>query len=339
MDRKIEELPVLPTTAWVVERARDVRIVFKEETLEKLAEEFKKFKSQEIPEQRLLHLVEVSPEESARWIFVLDTLNYCFWPDKGELPWSIFYKGKEWSGYWALAGSLKRAYEEHIPVTKASFIANIKEEELRYIFRGKGEIPLFESRLNNLREAGRVLLERWDGDFVNVIKHAGRKATKLVRTVVEEFSSFQDEAFYDGKRIFFWKRAQLLVSDLNLFLGGKDLGTFEDLNPWGEQKHGNLLTAFADYKLPQVLRALGILEYSEKLSEKIDNFVYLLPGEREEVEIRASTVQAVELIRKVFETYIGKTIYSTEVDNFLWHLGQKEEFRQKPYHRCRTIYY
>ncbi|HAA05676.1 MAG TPA: hypothetical protein DCE18_20245, partial [Syntrophobacteraceae bacterium] len=27
------------------------------------------------------------------------------------------------------------------------------------------------------------------------------------------------------------------------------------------------------------------------------------------------------------------------IDQWLWQLGQMEEFRAKPYHRCRTLFY
>ena len=53
---------------------------------------------------------------------------------------------------------------------------------------------------------------------------------------------------------------------------------------------------FADYRVPQILRHLGIFEYSDQLSQKIDSLQELPYSCPEEVEIRAATVVAVEMI-------------------------------------------
>ena len=98
------------------------------------------------------------------------------------------------------------------------------------------------------------------------------------------------------------------------------------------------LTAFADYKLPQVLRHLGILHYSKPLAQKVDQLVYLKVGSPEEIEIRANTIWAVELIRKQLEGK-GKGLRPFEIDWILWNMGQQEDFKVKPYHRTLTIFY
>lgn len=58
---------------------------------------------------------------------------------------------------------------------------------------------------------------------------------------------------------------------------------------------------FADYRVPQTLRLVGIFEYSTKLAELIDTssdtVVHELPySSAYEIEIRACTVVAVEMI-------------------------------------------
>jgi hypothetical protein len=112
-------------------------------------------------------------------------------------------------------------------------------------------------------------------------------------------------------------------------LGGKGLGSFRDIKE---------LTAFADYKLPQVLRHLGVIEYSPGLLEKVDRMIPLDPGSEEEVEIRASTIWAVDLIRQEMNR-LGKEVRASEIDWLLWNLGQDDAFRAKPYHRTTTIFY
>ncbi|MGV8073247.1 MAG: queuosine salvage family protein [Syntrophobacteraceae bacterium] len=267
--------------------------------------------------------------ETVRWIFVLDILNHCFWPDVGETTWTIQYQGESYSGYWGLAGSLKRAMESGVPITDAEFIANLAIEDLREIFSGEGEMPMLGERLRNLREAGRVLQSRWSGDIVKLVEGSRASAVKLASEIVSSFPSFRDEAIYHGKKVYFWKRAQIFVSDLCHAFAGERWGCFHDIQE---------LTAFADYKLPQVLRALGLISYSAELAEKIDSRKKLKSGCEEEIEIRAITILAVEELKEGF-MHLGTEATSAEIDNRLWQLGQLEPFRKKPYHRCRTIFY
>lgn len=75
---------------------------------------------------------------------------------------------------------------------------------------------------------------------------------------------------------------------------------------------------FADYRVPQILREMGILEYSEKLAKIVDGKEEIPHGGELEVEIRAATVVAVEMIKKHFKEVKGRDVLSIEVDWFLW---------------------
>ncbi len=105
-------------------------------------------------------------EETVRWIFVLDVLNHCFWPDEGSPVWTLIYRGEARSGYWGLAAALKRARENGCPITDAGYLATITADDLQAIFAGNGQIPLLPERLRNLREAGQVLQSQFRGDIL-----------------------------------------------------------------------------------------------------------------------------------------------------------------------------
>ncbi|MCK4787827.1 MAG: hypothetical protein KAV87_29000, partial [Desulfobacteraceae bacterium] len=145
----------------------------------------------------------------------------------------------------------------------------------------------------------------------------------------ENFSSFNDVVEYQGQKVFFYKRAQILTADLYGAFNGKKWGSFTDMDK---------ITAFADYKLPQVLRHLGIMRYTHSLAQKVDQEIMLESGSPEEIEIRANTIQAVELIRQELAQK-GKAFRSFEIDWLLWNLGQNDAFRKKPYHKTLTIFY
>jgi hypothetical protein len=268
--------------------------------------------------------------ESVRWIFALDILNHCFWPDPDEPVWTVIYNGEPYSGYWGLAAGLKRTQDQGFPITDPHFLSGITADDLAEIFSGQGRMPMFEERLKNLREAGSIILSELGGDIMSLFDLAsGLSAVRLVNRIVSLFPSFRDEALYRTERVYFWKRAQIFAFDVFTAFGGDKWGKFNDIGR---------LTAFADYKLPQVLRELGIISYQRRLATRIDAMEPLQRGSEEEVEIRAMTVWAVEELRNGFHEH-GRNLTSTLVDNWLWRLGQLDAFRKRPFHRCRTIFY
>ena len=268
-------------------------------------------------------------EEMVAYLLVLDSLNFCFWPLPGETRWEIEYHSKRVSGYFGLAAALKQALESGILITNAEYLADITSGRLKEVLGGSGKLQLLGQRVQILNDLGQILLKKYDGNAVNLVEAAGKSAVKLARGLAEDLSSFRDVAYYQGREVFFYKRAQIFAADLCGAFDGKDWGDFFDIDE---------LTAFADYKLPQVLRHVGILRYGSDLAERIDNQELLEAGSPEEVEIRANTVRAVELIRQKLDSK-GKTKMASEIDWMLWNMGQRDIFRQKPYHRTLTIFY
>jgi hypothetical protein len=270
-----------------------------------------------------------SKEKMVAYLLVLDSLNFCFWPPSGNLRWEINDELGRLSGYFALAASLKRAVGSGVPIIEAEYLAELSLDQLRQILGGQGVLQLLEDRLKILQELGQVLLEDYGGKAHHLVETAQGSAVKLARLLAAKLSSFRDTADYQNHKTFFYKRAQIFAADLHEAFGSKDWGHFADIDK---------LTAFADYKLPQVLRELGILRYTRSLAQKVDQKILLESGSPEEVEIRANTIWAVELIRQELDR-LGKVLKAFEIDHILWHLGQEAVFKKKPYHRTLTIFY
>lgn len=268
-------------------------------------------------------------ERGAQLLLVEDAINFCYWPNLGEKKWRIEYpSGNFTNGGWlTMTACFTRALEEGKPLWEANYLKNLTIRELAEFFRScnRTKIPLLEERAKCLNEVGRVLLEKYNGEFKNLIKKAGGGAIKLINIIIQDFPSFRDIAKLNGQKIPFLKRAQILAYDLNWMFDSKALGKLSHLDE---------LTAFADYKIPQMLRRLGVIKYSKDLAEKIDNFVLLKAGSREEIEIRAATIWGVELLRQQIP---GST--AGQIDSALWEISQNPETQEKPYHRTRTIYY
>ena len=317
---------VLETTRIVSEKSRQARIdkeAVAAFALKWVSEDF------QVPAWDRFHHYQGGPEETVFYFLVLDTLNFCFWPPPGKARWEIEYQSKRFSGYYALALSLKRAMEEGVPLMDADYLAGLSPDELAGILAGKGDLQLPEKRLEALHELGHLLIQGYDGRAHNLVASAGGSAVKLAGLLADNLSSFRDRTPYNGEMVFFYKRAQIFAADLYGVFEGKGFGAFRDMDQ---------LTAFADYKLPQVLRQEGILCYDRTLARKVDQGIPIEAGSPEEVEIRANTLWAVEWIRQELER-AGKDLRSFEIDWALWNMGQQDAFRKRPYHRTVTIFY
>lgn len=318
---------VLETTKCVIQSPQYVTI-----DCQRLAELCRQWAKQPFvtpPWDTSVHYTSPDPEQLANYILVLDCLNFCFWPDPGEKPWTIEYRGQTYGGYQALAASLKRAVEDGLPLTRADWLENADMLEVAKIFQGQAQIPLIEKRLENINEVGQVLRQEFDGSFSTAVRECQQCAPKLACLMADYFKSFCDTPEWHGQTIRILKRAQITVVDLYGSFGGRGLGEFKDI--------GNL-TAFADYKIPQVLRALGVLQYCPSLAAKVDNYQLLPAGSDEEIEIRVSMIWAIEYICQELAK-LGHPRAPYELDWFLWNLGQQVLPGQAPYHRTRTIYY
>lgn len=330
---------VLTSTRAVVLKARSVAIEHAQ--IERLARLFVAMSGEEAgaelppsaPEWPAHYHFFDGTQRTVNWMLLLDALNFCFWGEKDQARWQIAYQGEVLNGYWAEAAALRRAVEEGKPVWDAGYLSNISSRELASIFRGLSAdepgIPLFEERLRIAREVGQVLLERFGGQFCHLVEQVRQSGVELALALAENFTSFRDVATYDKQEVRFFKRAQICVADLYSAFHGQSWGAFTDLDQ---------LTIFADYKLPQVLRHHKVLVYAPDLAAKIDRQEQLLPGSGEEIEIRAATIWASELLRRSVARLGKQPITATEIDQWLWHLGQNAGSMQ-PYHRVRTIFY
>jgi hypothetical protein len=267
--------------------------------------------------------------KTVAYLLILDSINFCFWPKPGVDRWEVQYKSETLSGYYALAASLKKAIESRIPITDAHYLAELNLSTLKQVLGGNGELQLMEERVRILNELGDFLVKEFNGAAHLLVENAENSALNLVRLLVENLPSFRDVTEYYGTKIYFYKRAQIFAADLYAAFTGKEWGFFKDMDT---------LTVFADYKLPQVLRHVGILQYSPSMEHKVDQDILIEAGSPEEIEIRANTIWGVELIRQEL-TQMGKKLRAFEIDWILWNLGQQREFKAKPYHRTVTIYY
>lgn len=277
---------------------------------------------------------------AADWIFVLDTLNFSFWTDTGAKKWRV--NGE--TGYFAFCAAISRAIDQGKPMWDPKYYSQITQRDAEIIFQGDDEvnIPLIQDRIKGLHEAGRVLLDKYKGTFVECIKSCESSAEKLLQLVVKEFDSYRDEADYEGHRISIYKRAQILIGDIWACYEGRGLGEFHDIDS---------IAMFADYRIPQVLVHYGTMRYSDSLMSKLKSDEPLKQGSREEVEIRAVSIEAVEQVCDEVRRLIAadpklglnpsKDVNAIVIDHYLWDYRREyaQELEHIPFHKTRSIYY
>ncbi|KAI0366779.1 hypothetical protein BV20DRAFT_631219 [Pilatotrama ljubarskyi] len=335
------------------------------------------------------------------WIFLISSLNFSFWSELEGQPGRY---GVEWregwgshrivvhTGYWSLVAAVDRALEEGIPFTDPSFYASetrCPDELIKHIFRraaqSSEDIPLLLERIAILRENGRILCEQYGGSFYGFIsafrdryKDHGT-ALQLVKMVADHFPSFRDEAMYDGRQVYLWKRAQILVAETwAAFYApppSTGRGPVHPLFPSGAAIHE--LTMFADYRVPQILHHLRILSYPPALVKLLKARTPLSPGSPEELSIRTASIVGVERVRQAIlrlrdsgdhgaadsedgegsgsESESGSgaedgVVSSVLIDFYLWDLAKSVESSvdgvggvdtvpMLPIHRTRSIWY
>jgi Potential Queuosine, Q, salvage protein family len=257
------------------------------------------------------HYVEGEPADVADYLLALDAINF----GSGWFPTlrKRLDGGLPLSGYFTVA----RGLADHVRAQHASgegwaldatWLRAVDTPTIARILDQPPDHELMSLYAEALRELGRFLGGR---RALDLVAECGGSAERLAEELARGMAKFHDRGFY--------KRAQIVPCDLAL----AGVAAFADLDR---------LTIFADNVVPHVLRCEGVLVYEESLAARIDAGQQLPPGGPER-EIRACAVHACELLS-------ARTgIPPRALDHRLWNRGQAPEYKARPRHRCRCVYY
>ncbi len=224
---------------------------------------------------------------------------------------------------WGLADHVRARVDERraksgdadrdIGILGPSWLRAVDTRELARILDQPSDHELMSLYAQALRELGRFLGDR---PALDLVGECGRSAERLAEALAGRsrpggMAMFDDRGFY--------KRAQIVPSDLAL----AGVAEFDDLDR---------LTIFADNVVPHVLRCDGVLVYDDALAARIDAGE-ILPRGGPEREIRACAVRACELISR------RTGVPERALDAWLWNRGQAPEYKARPRHRCRCVFY
>jgi len=245
--------------------------------------------------------LEGSGEEVARSLLILDAINF----GSGWFP--TLRKRPGHSGYATVAAALRERFAAEGPWSNAQ----LRAIDSRMVADTLGQPP--DHELMALYAQALRTLGAWLGGrgVLEAVDQARGSAATLAAQLAAGMALFADRGFY--------KRAQIVPA--NLALAG--VARFGDLDA---------LTIFADNLVPHVLRCEGVLLYEDRLAAHIDAGRLLRCGPQEH-EIRACAVHACELLA----ARLG--VPPRVLDNWLWNRGQEPQYKARPRHRCRCVYY
>lgn len=260
------------------------------------------------------NILDMNYRDIVNFLLLYHTIgDYCFW---GDPKWEIDTEVGKLDGSYAIMYILINRFRNNNDM-------NMSYEEFADMLKGNVEIPLLKERYNCLVEMNKYL-DSIGKDFYDEIKEL-KVDIDLLDYVVSIFSYFKDETNYDGVNVYFYKRAQLLVSDV---LHVRQM--LENI----EVDYSNLMGC-ADYKIPQVMNSLGMLEYEYDLEYKLARKEELEEDSIEEIEIRANDLVVIDYIYEK----LNREVCRMDINDYIWLLGQDKSKINKNYHRTKTIHY
>ncbi|CAO3695739.1 unnamed protein product [Rhizopus stolonifer] len=174
--------------------------------------------------------------------------------------------------------------------------------------------------MNVLNKTGEYLMVHGYEDLASFIlskaKEVPQNAKFLTEELVKALVGLQDHYEFEGKKVYLFKKAQILVYHLWLTMREKvSEFDFKDIDE---------LTIFADNVIPTMLVQLGILEIPEEWLETIKKNQDLT--EQVATTLRAASVVACDDLVKASKG----TLTTGGLDVYLWRLGKVGDYRKIP---------
>ncbi|HEX2391675.1 MAG TPA: queuosine salvage family protein [Solirubrobacterales bacterium] len=295
--------------AWVAARARSVRI--EEGAIESYAAALPAANAADEP---AAGIASAERETRAAYAICLNAINF------GSGWWPTIRKRPGHSGFFTVAAGLGERFRDDGP-WRPEELAGLDAAAVAAVLGQDPEHPLMAQFATALRDVGGHVLADHGSEFAAVAEAAGGSAPALAG-LLGSWDAFADVSTYEGRRVPFFKRAQLAAADLDR----AGVAALRDLDR---------LTAFADNLVPHVLRVDGILRLDPELIAAIEAGRLLVHGSAPEVELRAAAVQAVELLAAAS----GGRFSPPEIDLALWNRGRAPRCKSLPRPRSRNTAY
>lgn len=310
---------VLNTCKYVEQNSKHVKINY--EKINELIDELQNYTNVHYLKNVPYKVYDMDTKDIVNFLLIYDSIDFSFW---GEPKWTIDNNGKKLDGGIALLDCMFNLFNKNDSVEIYKKIEKLTLEQFKQILKGNIEIPLLKERYEIITNIAKIVNAKMEGNFYNYIKDMTTD-NQIFKTIIYNFYSFDDTRTYKGETIYFYKLAQLLTSDILHVIETKENKKVD---------YSNLLGC-SDYKIPQVLQSLGILQYDNELMNLIENKIEIKENSEYEVEIRAAMIVVINYIWEK----TNKTITRNNINDFIWSKGQDKTKTYKPYHLTRTTSY
>ncbi len=268
----------------------------------------------------------------ANQIVVANTINYMF------LNKDIERDGESWtmrdpldnyilSGSTAMLTRTTQLFGEASDISWAKIINLATPSKFEEFLP---DIPMADTRREKLANFALGIRDYYDGSVRSFLESTiddkgdfrifNNGQGMVDRMLSEEFGDvFADTSYIEDLEFPFNKRANLTP----ILIDGR-ARISETLPTVGDMDQSGTVI---DYRLPQALRELGVLEYDSLLEQSVDSYEHIPAGSRAEVEIRAASASAVVYLLEnlnMKREAEGKEPYTmAHIDFWLWKLGRE----------------
>jgi hypothetical protein len=244
------------------------------------------FSGEGLSTNRFSELTFPSAEDEAGFIFIAHALDL----GSGFRPQLHKHRGGQGAWLSVRAGLVNMGRAN--PSCPAAWLCSLTQADIQIFFdliHPELE-PLARYIHEDIQEIGEKLTRggfSTPGEFVT--HHVAGGAGHLVDTFVQNFPlCFRDEYVIRKQRVCFFKKAQLVVSELYMrFASEIPAFNFSDVDN---------MTAFVDNVVVAMMRMTGITKTADSLAAAISSGTPILKGSEEEVALRSASLTAVELI-------------------------------------------
>ncbi len=242
------------------------------------------------------------PIQLTNFLLVMNSNNFSFFDPKSGRP---FQSGRDSGSTLAT----KRLVEVWPQISNPDYLRNISVEYVRdKLFAADVPVSLVEARTRVLREAGDFIFTQGPGGTFKWIQSLQTREAGPIAVSIPTFLPTWRDPFY--------KRSQLFLGML--------YGRFQKRadNPI-DRNSLNQLTVFADYRLPQTLRAMNVLLVANDAEALIEKGAPIIPGSEIEIELRAASILAADfLVAELNRSGKWGRVSVLEVDYLLWSVGR-----------------
>jgi hypothetical protein len=239
--------------------------------------------------------IETSIESEVGLYLLYGSVHYCFVHPKTKREYVFFYKGKK---YFRSHGFITALKQSQIKWDDFFSISKLDIETWYSILQTANEKDLFQLRKRYFR-------------IIMMAKFLLKNDISNASIFIQEFNSAEKilELLYSSALFddYFLKRAQVTTNLISMIYEKNSLQPFEDLK---------ILTAMPDYRIPQLLYNIGVIDISDEIKNKLINRELIMKNSNTEMVLRSSVVVVAEILSKHLK------LPEATIDSLLWSISQ-----------------